>query len=494
MDNIRQENANVNSIDVSNESNRFYVELDDKVDPSVLARIEATGGKKKSEDGLTAQLIFTQELEKDDNFVVKEIDDRNWLIYRWDNYTNHYKEFSGDRALCYVGNWLEKYMPHRCNTGIQKDCLSWARTNLRRVAPAKPKFDLIPLRNHWLKINPNDFTTSIIAPTKEIFVDYRIDTDIKVEPGQETYTPSKELPVGSLFKQYIESSIPNPAIRDVLQEYCGYSLVSTTKFQKFLVLEGNGRNGKSVLINLLQALHGKGAKSINPDEMTKEDLYVLVDASLAVVNEIEDGAKLRESVIKNISSGDKIAIRELYKTQISFEPKAKIVIACNTLPPIRDQTDGVMRRLLIVKFEQEFDDTKAVANLSERIIDEELNTFLDWCLVGLFRLLQRGKFDESAISEAKEEKVMENNSIRRFLFEVDATAVESDQPTDWYPKNNLYEDYKMWADNRQHLVRNDVWFWRGVKNIFKASFKETKTRTGRRVNIKHERLNRNHGI
>ena len=88
---------------------------------------------------------------------------------------------------------------------------------------------------------------------------------------------------------------------------------------------------------------------------------------------------------------------------------------------------------------------------------------------------------------------MENNSIRRFLFEVDATIVESEKTEDWYPKNNLYEDYKVWADNRQHLVRNDVWFWRGVKNIFKTNFKENKVRSGRRVNIKHDRIGRING-
>ena len=62
------------------------------------------------------------------------------------------------------------------------------------------------------------------------------------------------------FNQYISELLTDEDIM-VVQEFCGYMLLPTTKAQVALFLRGDGGEGKSVLLNVLSAIMGASATS-----------------------------------------------------------------------------------------------------------------------------------------------------------------------------------------------------------------------------------------
>ena len=68
-------------------------------------------------------------------------------------------------------------------------------------------------------------------------------------------TPSKEL---DIVNYYFDSvTCHNKEIETLLYEVIGYSLTKTAKLAKAFILKGKGRNGKSCMFRILEALLGE---------------------------------------------------------------------------------------------------------------------------------------------------------------------------------------------------------------------------------------------
>jgi putative DNA primase/helicase len=259
---------------------------------------------------------------------------------------------------------------------------------------------------------------------------------------------------------------------DILQEFFGLCLTKETKFEKALLCVGEGRNGKSVVLWVLQHLLKNENVSAVPLEMFGNRHYLIrLFGKLANIS-IETNAKseVYDSTFKAVVTGDLIEADKKFKDSVSFNPFCKLVFATNNLPRVDDKSDAFFDRLLILRFNRKFSETEQNKNLKYELLSE-LDGILTWSLEGLKRLQARGYFKIPAdMRKEIDEYRLENNNI--ILF-VNGDCILD--PNETVPIGYLFEKYKEWCEYNGCIHQKMIKFDRELMRQFKEIRKETGT-------------------
>lgn len=180
------------------------------------------------------------------------------------------------------------------------------------------------------------------------------------------------------------------SLMDYLQRVFGYCLTGRTEEQALFFLYGNGANGKSTFLNVLRELMGPELAKQTPYESfiykkqgrgATNDLARLQGTRVTLTTEIESGSVLDESLVKQLTGGEAVSARLLYREYQDFVPKFKILIAGNHKPIIRGDDDGIWRRLHLVPFTVTIPKQHQDPTLAEKL-RRELPGILNWALDG----------------------------------------------------------------------------------------------------------------
>lgn len=388
------------------------------------------------------------------------------ILYKWDDENNCFTKQLESELEEQAFQWLEVNAPKFATDKMTRSAVTCLKYKLLEV-PEAPKDNIIPLKNTWLKINAEEKKIELVKPTQDLFIDYTINTSLEFKEGDTTYTP-QPLPADSLFKQYIESSQPKEDRRKLIQEYCGYTLLKENPFQVAQVFEGLGSDGKSVLMKLMKELHNNSNTTLDLHNLTDRNLIKLVGASLVIVPETSKKG-IDEETFKKCISSDIISVKSLFQNPIDYVPTAKWIVSCNNFPYIADSTNGFWRRVQIIKWEVQFEGDKIIRDLENKIIKNEFKVFLDWCLEGLLRLLNRGYFDTSSIDAEKEKKKTESNSALAFIEQEGLELTDEKERTAYkMRKDEVYGRYTEFCEENGFSACNSTKFWLTVGTKIKG--------------------------
>jgi len=180
------------------------------------------------------------------------------------------------------------------------------------------------------------------------------------------------------------------------QAMCGYTLLGSNPQQLMFILYGKGRNGKSKTIEVLARIFANYAVNIASDslmakrfETTRSDLARLSGARFATAAEGAEGARMDESIIKQITGEYAITVRKLYENEFEFCPVAKIWLTTNHEPNIAGTDDGIWRRLWMLPFVVQIPEDKCDPDIAMKLLSES-SEILNWCLAGLTRYYANG--------------------------------------------------------------------------------------------------------
>jgi len=149
------------------------------------------------------------------------------------------------------------------------------------------------------------------------------------------------------------------ALQHFLQQVAGYALTGSTREEKLLFVYGPARSGKSTFLGALQATLGEDYSHTcdfeaflkrKPTGGPKDDLANMAGKRLVVSVETDEGARLAEGLIKQLTGGDRVRARRLYANSIEFLPQFKLFLAANDRPKARDDDDALWERILEVPF------------------------------------------------------------------------------------------------------------------------------------------------
>ena len=144
-----------------------------------------------------------------------------------------------------------------------------------------------------------------------------------------------------------------------------FSLVGTQTNQTFNIYTGTGANGKSKLVELMSLVLGdyKGTVPVtlitqkrNLIGQTSSEVAQLIGKRYAVMQEPSKGDRINEGILKELTGGDPIQARALFKDSITFVPQFNLVVCTNELFDITANDDGTWRRIRVVDHMSKFID------------------------------------------------------------------------------------------------------------------------------------------
>ncbi len=271
-----------------------------------------------------------------------------------------------------------------------------------------------------------------------------------------SYDPEAEAPT---FQQFIREVVPDDDVRLFLQRFFGCGLTGSTREQVILMLWGEGSNGKSTLVDLIDWLLGDYAlvtpfaSLLHTDQRRggepTPDLARMPGARFVSAAEPESGARFAESMLKQLTGGEKMTVRHLRQDFFEFKPQFKLCLSFNNKPYIRGQDEGIWRRLMLVPFEQRFVDPERLSENPGALpkikdIDKKLRAeapgILNWLLDGYRMWAETGLDKPAQIRMATDEYRHESNPVHQFVqswCQHERSAMIS--------ASRLYNVYQLWC-------------------------------------------------
>lgn len=274
------------------------------------------------------------------------------------------------------------------------------------------------------------------------------------------------------WARFLERNLEmDPERIKLLQEWAGYLLLPDTGQQRFLMLEGEGGNGKSVFLAAITAMLGRENCSHIPleqfgDRFAKTQTIGKLANVCADTGEVD---KVAEGYLKSFTSGDTMFFDRKGVDGIDCTPTARLMVSCNVRPRLSDRSWGLWRRMIIVPFNVQVGESERVANMDKDWWWEqsgELPGIFLWAVAGLHRLRQQRGFTKSEhCAAAIEDYRTESNPARAFLD--DFLEVSSDGGH--VKSSQVYGLYKIWAESNGYRPLGERLFGKEVIRVFAGS-------------------------
>ncbi len=285
--------------------------------------------------------------------------------------------------------------------------------------------------------------------------DARQDDYISIQSSV-AYDPEMPIPH---FQKFLETSHPDPEIRDFLQKVLGYSMTNETSEQKMFIHFGSQtKNGKSVLMNLLKEIMGAHLSPASEKTIIRQrsmstqrigqDMVDLRGHRFLLLSETAEGGHLDNETVKSVTSGDLRADRPHAKANVEYRVTGKIHLITNHLPHITPDP-AMRRRVVVIPWTESFLGRED-PNLEARLATE-LPGILAWLVQGAIRWYAdfasssgTGLVEPEAVARELDQFFEEEDEIGTWLTENTMRLDAESDPKSWTSNKDLYADYTAW--------------------------------------------------
>lgn len=244
-----------------------------------------------------------------------------------------------------------------------------------------------------------------------------------------------------------------------IQRALGYGITGLSTEHMFLVFNGQGRNGKGVLVETLRYVLGSVAGPI-PAEMLLDQgrsatpsgptphIMALKGLRIAFASETDEGRRFSPGQVKWYSGGDTLKGRDLNaKDYIDFDPTHLLILLTNNLPHAPGDDFAFWQRLKLIPFNYSFVAEPDPSKRNQKQRDDQLREnlkseasgILAWLVRGCLMWQQQGLCPPDQVTSATEEYRLGEDTITQFVSETcDQAADLRSNATD------IYNVFKRW--------------------------------------------------
>lgn len=246
-----------------------------------------------------------------------------------------------------------------------------------------------------------------------------------------------------------------------VQKAVGYSLTGATSEQCAFFLYGTGRNGKSTFLDIIRDIFGDYAANIQPETIMvrnsqgsaiNSDIARLKGARLVTSVEPNEGVRINEGLLKQLTGDDTVTARKLYGDEFEFKPEFKLWMATNHKPVIRGTDTGIWRRIHMIPFTCVIPEGKVDRRLKYKL-SAELTGIFRWAVEGCLLWQKEGLKMPRAVLEEVREYRREMDVISAFVEDKctvgKGLSVQS---------SALYAAYLRWADSGNEYKMSNTKF------------------------------------
>ena len=177
----------------------------------------------------------------------------------------------------------------------------------------------------------------------------------------EPYDPAD--PQIAEIMEFFSLIFPNEDLRDFVLTLAAGCLEGNNMEQFFYIMTGSGGNGKSMFVKLMKYALGDYASSLSTTTITRKrpdagaanpDLITIKNRRFIDMAEPDEREQLNTAIIKQLSGGDTLMARGLFKDQEQIKVSGKIFLATNRMPQIASMDGGTWRRIKVIPFTSRF--------------------------------------------------------------------------------------------------------------------------------------------
>jgi putative DNA primase/helicase len=352
----------------------------------------------------------------------------------------HFEEMPHD----WIMNFAQKHFDPYASSTMRKEFLDLIQTTnlVRQDEWSRSTIGKVNLKNGVLDIRTGELHAHSPSFGFKYVLPYSYD------PGA----------VAPRFEQFLsEVCAGRPELVQTLLEFGGYCLAgSSCTYQKALVLEGEGNNGKSTFIEVIKAVAGGGAyTTLSFKDMENVERRSSLDGKLFNITEETPNKLFDTTSFKNLISGGEMQIRKLYRNAYNFRNRAKLIFSCNQMPMSNDASRGFFRRFLIVPFGVKF--SQSLGNIDRHIgekLQEELPGILNAFLLGYASLLKNDTFSKGD-DETDEDLIAYQETVDPVLLWCRENVViyDIDAPQS-ISVPLLYDNFRQWCESNGYESKN----------------------------------------
>lgn len=274
------------------------------------------------------------------------------------------------------------------------------------------------------------------------------------------------------WQRFVERVLPDPDVRAYVQMFAGYCLTGETGEQVFGVLQGPGANGKSTYLEVQRRVLGDYADKAEFETFlegkqqhkggARSDILALQGRRLVTAIEASGGRRLDVGVVQEITGQDAVTARGNYdRSETTFRPQLKLLLAVNHRPKVRRSTEALWRRLVEIPFEVVIPPAERDRGLLDRLCEpDELAGILNWAVAGCQAWRMARLKAPQAISEATQRYRETQSAVRGFL---DDRAVL--EPRAFTPSTVLRQAYREWCETNDELALDDKEFSAAMEDV-----------------------------
>lgn len=270
-------------------------------------------------------------------------------------------------------------------------------------------------------------------------------SDLMTKMVKVPYDPDAPCP---RFQKFLTEVLPDPEVRALIKRVLGYSLTGITREQVIFMLWGGGSNGKSRLVDaVLKPLGDYGwaasselllSKNRNAGAATPE-IANLAGRRMITTVETEEGRRLAESLVKQLTGEDRVNARHLHENEFQFDMQGKLFLLTNSKPLISGQGHSIWRRIVPIKFPVKFDGPMKDDSLGVKLA-REAPGILRWAVEGCLEWQRKGLDPPLSVLADRDDYRQSQDTMGEFLEDRCTT-----DPGRKVRRTALYDEWEMWC-------------------------------------------------
>jgi P4 family phage/plasmid primase-like protien len=250
------------------------------------------------------------------------------------------------------------------------------------------------------------------------------------------------------WEAFLERVLPSEDLRGFVRRASGYSATGDTSEQCLFINHGAGANGKSTFQEAFGEALGDYAMR-TPTEMLlarrsgtiPNDVARLKGARFVSASETEEGRRLAESLVKDLTGQDTIPARFMRAEWFDFKPSHKLWLSTNHKPEIRGTDHAMWRRIRLIPWSVVIPPTEQDRKLSEKL-RVELPGILRWAVQGCIEWRGEGLQAPNEVRRATGEYRAEMDVLGQFVKECCEEGPDKSEAA-----AALYKAYHLWCED-----------------------------------------------
>ncbi|WP_331748051.1 phage/plasmid primase, P4 family [Streptomyces chartreusis] len=387
--------------------------------------------------------------------------------FSWDGY--HWKRTGGEKAALWAAGEMAEDMPAEDPRGLFSD-REIHHHKKRTLSTTGMKALLTQAKaSPDLSLDPNDLDGDPYALcTPAGVVDLNTGLLHKPDPTRDFHSRATSVAPHHTptprWHRFLHDTFGNDTegheMIDFLHLLLGYSITGDVGAQVLPFLHGHGKNGKSVLLDVMIQILGDYADAAPPGFLMDRgafsehstELTELHGRRLIVCSELKPNDKFDEARVKLLTGGEKIKARRMRQDYFSFNPTHHLWLLGNHRPEVSTGGFAFWRRIRLLPFERTVPDHRKIDNLALELVREEGPGILQWLIEGARRYLttRDNLAGPDRVRLATTAYANTEDHIGRFLTE--CCTRETQAPTDLRVEQGLlYTTYATWCSTGEGI-------------------------------------------